>query len=310
VTVHYEQPIEVYEFDVTARHAAYSGGDDGISIAQAAPWRGYTLGANETAEIRSNWRFFTARPNRWQTLVESTDGRTTERDSHALPVAVHAYPSSTPPRATRLGGHPTRLRQWGPTHDSPAERLPEHVTVDVVNESYTASHGIAVRDMSIDPGAVTVHGLVRGTQTELDEPDESVTIAESNLSASVLGSTDGEVRIHLRLETPAQANRSRSMNAPAISRSPASAMPRTRAGRRQSDSTSRACTPRPMSPNRGSIRRHPMPAIARRFGGTRSGRCPGSFALVLRFGLVIVPLAALWYAGRQLGSMPRFGGAK
>jgi len=157
---------------------------------------------------------------------------------------------------------------------------------------------------------VTVHGLVRGTQTELDEPDESVTIAESNLSASVLGSTDGEVRIHLRLEDadtgdPIALDERAGYIEIAGERHATNASGETTIRLDEPGVYTATYEPEPWldtsTPYAGdsaTVRWHPLRSLS------------GVFALVLRFGLVIVPLAALWYAGRQLGSMPRFGGAK
>jgi hypothetical protein len=301
--------VDVYDFDVSARHATYPDGREGMSITQSDPWQGYSLDSADGHEIRSGWRFFTARPSAWHTLVASTESGTTERDSHAVPVAVHAYPSSTTPRTTRVRPDPTRLRTWGPTHDSPASRLPENVAVDVVEESYTEPSGIAVRDDSIDPGAVTVHGIVRGTETTLGSVDDSVSIGESELTTSVIERTDSAIEVRLDLEDAETgepivlADRSGYIEI-ADERLSTNASgqatirltePGVYTATYHADSWLDTSTP--YAGDTATVRWHPLTTLS------------GWIGLALRFGWVVVPLAVAWYAGRQVGSMFQVGGA-
>ena len=201
VTVSDTLAVDFYDLTATAYVAAYPTGVDGVSIYQSVPWRGYTLDAEGRHEIGGVWRFFTARDTDWDRLVESTSDDTTRIDNDALPVFVHAYPSDLGPRAKPEYGGPTIDRTWGEDRETPAESLPANVTVEVVNESYTPTEGLAVESRALDRDALTVHGIVRGTEATIPESIdvEERPPRESELTAAIIAENETGVTVLLTL---------------------------------------------------------------------------------------------------------------
>ncbi|MBX0326036.1 hypothetical protein EGH21_23775 [Halomicroarcula sp. F13] len=84
--------------------------------------------------------------------------------------------------------------------------LPRNVSLDVVDEPYTASYGLATRweeaevDQGEEAGAVTARGLVRGVETTrpLDSFAE-VPIRESNVTLSVQNRSNETVHLRVML---------------------------------------------------------------------------------------------------------------
>jgi hypothetical protein len=182
--------------------------------------------------------------------------------------------------------------------------LPENVAVDVVEERYTESSGIAVRDDAIDPDAVTVHGIVRGTEMDLaGSVDDSVSIGESELTTSVIERTDSAITVRLDLED-------------AETGEPIALDDRSGyveiADERLSTNASGQATIRLTEPGVYTATYHPDSWLDTNdpyVGATATVRwhplttVSGWIGLALRFGWVVVPLAVAWYAGRHLGSM-------
>ncbi|MFC7044806.1 hypothetical protein ACFQH6_04665 [Halobacteriaceae archaeon GCM10025711] len=192
--------VEVYDLTATSNYAQYPNGDHGIAVFQSRPWQGFTL--NDEDKVRGVWRFYTARDTQWDTLIrESRDGETAV-GSDALPVYVHAYPSRIGPRAEPVREGPEILTVWGQRHSSPNKTLGENVHVDVIDQDYQSSFGIAVRNDDLDPEALTVTGIVRGVNATLTEPETETTrqLRPSNLTVTVINSTPSQarLRIHLR----------------------------------------------------------------------------------------------------------------
>lgn len=201
VTVSNTYTVDVYELDPMAASVEYPDGRDGIAITQTQPWQGYTLDSGENREIRGIWRFFTARSAAWRQLVASSDTGMTTHESHALPVYVHAYPSALAPRAKPEHTDPTILQTWGPAHESPASTIPEHVSAEVVADSYNETAGIGVRADRIDPETISVNGIVHGTETGVRQMvAEPRQIQEANLSASIIATTDAGATVLVELE--------------------------------------------------------------------------------------------------------------
>lgn len=200
-TVSNTYTVDVYELDPMAASVEYPDGRDGIAITQTQPWQGYTLDSGGDSEIRGIWRFFTARSAAWRRVVASSDAGTTTLDSHAVPVYVHAYPSALAPRAKPEHTDPTILQTWGPAHESPAPSLPEHVSAEVVSDSYNETAGIGVRADRIDPEAITVNGIVHGTETGVRQMvADPRRIREADLSASIIATADGGATVLVELE--------------------------------------------------------------------------------------------------------------
>jgi len=79
------------------------------------PGRGYTLTEDGDARVRGVWRFYTARDTNWDALVRSNRTASTEVESDAIPVFVHAYPSRIGPRAEPVRDGPEIVDTWGLT---------------------------------------------------------------------------------------------------------------------------------------------------------------------------------------------------
>jgi len=135
-------------------YAEYPNGDSGVSIFQSRPWQGTPLTEGGDARVRGVWRFYTARNTNWDTLVRSnrTDSATVESD--AIPVYVHAYPSRIGPRAEPVRDGPEIIDTWGTDRPSPDGTLGENINIDIVNQSYTTTYGVAVRAESVDRDAL------------------------------------------------------------------------------------------------------------------------------------------------------------
>jgi hypothetical protein len=201
VTVSDQVAVDLYDLRAALHFADYPNGDTGASIYQTEPWQGYTLDDTGTARVRGVWRFFTARNPAWDTLVESSQTETRRTASDVLPVFVHAYPSKLGPRAKPEYAGPTIIRTWGEQQASPRDALPENVTVDVVNASYVPTYGLAVRSRAFDPDAVTVRGIVYGTEADLiTQLAGNRSLRESDLSADIVAENGTGITVLLRLE--------------------------------------------------------------------------------------------------------------
>ncbi len=199
VTVAETRTVRVYTLDAESYETTYPNGETGLAIYHAQPWHGYTLTADGTDRVRGVWRYYTGRDTRWDTLTRSTATDAETVDAPAQPVYVHAFPSRIGPRAEPVRDGPTILDVWGTDAPTPAAGLHENVDVGVVNESYTRSYGMAIRTDSVDDSALTIHGVVRGVETNLSDVErEHRPLRESNLSVTV---TDrNETAATLRIE--------------------------------------------------------------------------------------------------------------
>ena len=193
--------VEIYDLSATVSYAEYPNGDSGVAIFHSRPWQGYTLTENGAATVRGVWRFYTARDARWDHLISSDRSGRTASESPALPVYVHAYPSAIGPRAEPERDGPILTGTWGEERDSPADSMDENINVEVVNESYTPTDGVAVRANTLDREALRVDGIVRGVQASLIEPPAGYErdLRESNLSIGVLTQNDTHATLRVSL---------------------------------------------------------------------------------------------------------------
>jgi len=202
LTVSESTTVEVYNLSATSYYADYPNGDTGVAIFQSQPWQGYTLTGAGTERVRGVWRFYTARDRSWDTLEESTTSGTTSTSSDAIPVYVHAYPSQIGPRAEPVRDGPQIVDTWGRDRIMPADRLGSNINVDVVDEGYETTYGVAVRAERVDRESLRVGGIVRGEDATLTKADTSAEreIRRSNLTAEVLeyNQTHATVRLTLR----------------------------------------------------------------------------------------------------------------
>lgn len=199
VTVSDTITVRTYDLRTQVSTARYPNDDRGIAVFRNVPWQGIELTANGSHRVRGVWRFYTARDTRWDTLVRSTATNDTTIRSPALPVAVHAYPSKLGPRAEPTGNGPELMRVWGVDHPTPSVGLPPNVTVDVVEQEYTTSYGLAVRTSAGTPGTLRVHGIVRGVNATLERTGQTRQIRESHVDVRVISQTDEQARLLVRL---------------------------------------------------------------------------------------------------------------
>lgn len=190
--------VDVYDPITIVYRATYPDGDDGIAIVQSRPWQGLSIDS-ETG-VRGIWRFYTARDPAWAGWTKTTADETTPLGESPAPVWVHAFPSRSGPRVQPVDAGPALLDVWGERRSSPVETLGEHVEVDVVEEPYTTTDGLALRADDIDRDEVTVSGIVRGADATGWEPRQERRIRESRLTAAVVDQnlTHATVRLELR----------------------------------------------------------------------------------------------------------------
>ena len=170
VTVSDRLEVEVYDLSVTLYRTTYPDGRSGVAVFQNRPWQGYTLDTDGSASVRGVWRFYTARDTDWRTLTRATAEGHSSIESDALPVYVHAYPSELGPRAEPVRGGPEITHVWGTTHEPPQRSIGENVHVEVVENSYETSYGVAVRSSEFSRDEFTVRGIVRGVTATVDTP--------------------------------------------------------------------------------------------------------------------------------------------
>ena len=306
--------VEVYDFDAVATSITYPDDASGLSITQSQPWRGYTLDADGSMEIRGIWRFFTARNPGWQSVVEATASGTTTRDQYALPVGVYAYPSAFAPKAKPEGADPTIVQTWGVSHETPTDSLPENVAVEVVSDSYDETYGIAVQADDIDPSEVTVHGIVRDTDADLRSLfAESREMYATELSASIIERTETAATVLVELEdaeTGEPIELTDTGSSPGVSRVQSGHI-ELASQRVQTDANGEA-TVELTEPGAYSARYEPAPWVNVRpayVGDTAVVRwhpltTPTAWLTMgVRFGMYVLPFAVMWYAGRKLAAI-------
>ncbi|WP_207589904.1 hypothetical protein [Halomontanus rarus] len=201
VTVSSEIDLRVYNLTASVYHAEYPDGDAGVAIYQSQPWHGYTLTEEGDAAVRGVWRYYTARNTDWDTLVRSTDGDEDVVESEARPVYIRAFPSEMGPRADPIRDGPSIEEVWGSESSSPNSTFHENVEVDVIDEPYTRSYGLAIHYADLEREYLEVQGIVRGTNAELVEPENGTTreIRESALSVEILEQNESAATVQVDL---------------------------------------------------------------------------------------------------------------
>jgi hypothetical protein len=304
-------PVAVYNLSATAHSASYPNGDAGVAVFQTRPWQGFTL-PKRGARVRGIWRFYTARNPDWDTLVTATATGRSVVDSPALPVAVHAYPSRIGPRVEPVRDGPELLSTWGGDQATPAGTIGENVSVDVVNQSYQATYGLAARTESIERESLHVTGIVRGVnETVALEDDADRQLRRSTLSVNVVrqNQTAAVLRVELRdaqTDAPIQlADRDRLHLIGGETRTGAI----TINGQRTETNRSGVATVTVDEPGVYTARYQPGswlshdPAYAPATATARwhpLGSIDGWFALLVGVGWRLLPFAVVFYAGTRL----------
>jgi hypothetical protein len=305
--------VEIYDLSAYPYYAEYPNGDAGVAIFQSRPWQGYTLTENGSARVRGVWRFYTARNTNWDTLVRSnrTDSATVESD--AIPVYVHAYPSRIGPRAEPVRDGPEIIDIWGTDRPSPVGTLGENINIDIVNQSYTTTYGVAVRAESVDRDALQVAGIVRGVNASIVAPDAGSErqLRRSNLTVEVLQQNESQATLRIEL-------RDNETGAPIVLSDPDRRYPiggNTRNGyitvaeQRVETNASGVAIVTIDEPGIYTARYHPGswlghdPAYVSATATARwhpLGTIDGWFAFIFEVGWQLIPFLVMFYAGKRL----------
>jgi len=201
LTVSDSIPVETYDLHAYPYSVTYPSGDTGVAIFQPRPWQGYSLTDSGNSRVRGVWRFYTARDRSWDILAWSTATDTTTTASDALPVYVHAYPSQIGPRTEPVRNGPDIIDTWGFERSTPAEQLGEHINVDVVDQSYTTTYGVAVRADAVNREGLEVNGIVRGVNADIVDlnPNSERHLRRSNLSLERINHNNSAATLRITL---------------------------------------------------------------------------------------------------------------
>ncbi|MFD1588111.1 hypothetical protein ACFR9U_14095 [Halorientalis brevis] len=187
VTVNDTVTVVPYDLAVSGFRARYPNGDLGLVVYKNQPWLGHSLPGGW---VRGVWRFYAARDARWDTLRRYTANGQSQRASPLQPLQVHAYPFEPGPTPSQRDTI-TLLASYGVTTTPPT--LPEHVNLDVLNESYAATYGLASRTETTDHNLSTVvaTGLVRGVTAQAQPADfDDLAINRTNLTLRVVNRSE------------------------------------------------------------------------------------------------------------------------
>jgi hypothetical protein len=199
-TVVVEDTVEVQPYNVSspptvALRTSYPDGDSAAFVVRGTPWSSVTVPG---ATVHSNWRFFSMRDTDWDEPTVVERGSSTDEGESYHPLQVHAYPSEG---GYYVDGDAEVRDTLGEDYDAPP--LPEGVSVDVVNSTYTTVRAVDIRYNGSGDGGVSVSGMVAGDDGPARTPPVTQDIRATNLTLSVAERTeDGvEVRVSLRDES-------------------------------------------------------------------------------------------------------------
>ncbi|AUV84465.1 hypothetical protein C2R22_23245 (plasmid) [Salinigranum rubrum] len=305
--------VEIYDLSAYPYYAEYPNGDAGVAIFQSRPWQGYTLTDEGNASVRGVWRFYTARNTNWDTLVRSSRTDSAEVESDAIPVYVHAYPSRIGPRAEPVRDGPEIIDTWGTEWPSPLGTIGENVNIEVVNQSYETTYGVAVRGENVDKEALHVAGIVRSVNASIVEPDAGSErqLRRSNLSVTVIQQNESQATLRVELrdnQTGAPIALSDSDRRYPIGRSPRDGYI-TIANQRVETNASGVALVTIAEPGIYTARYHPgswlghNPAYVSDTATARwhpLGTIDGWFAFIFEVGWQLIPFFVMFYAGHRL----------
>lgn len=195
LTVRASRQVRTYAPSVTGYHARYPDGDTGLAVRADQPIAGLQY---EGGHVDAVWRFDTTTATAWATMVRSRANGDERTQLPQQPQHVVAYPS-------RVGGGPSASATTtieavhGPTRTPPS--LPAAGARAVVTDPYTATTGLTIRHQADQQPleAVTLRGLVAGTDVRVHERLRSLTVRRSTLTLTVLERTQDTVLLEVRL---------------------------------------------------------------------------------------------------------------
>jgi len=198
VTVEETLSATVYRLRARVTNATYPSGEEGVAVYYSGPWSSVSLTADEQSDVRGVWRYFTGHRREWGVLARyQTTGEDDYYHSPALPVQVHAYPSRIGPRpddpSTDI------IDTWGNTRRSPSG-FGRTIGLEPVEPRYTATWGMAVRAPTVDPSAVTVQGIVNGTNSSVQsDRRQQQSIRRANLSMAIIATNESGAVVEVTL---------------------------------------------------------------------------------------------------------------
>lgn len=193
--------VTVSELTPTVTRMQFTNGEMALTIRRAdgSPWAWTT--APGIGVVHSPWHFYSAARPGWSKLVVHSAEGTTHRRSDAIPLQIHAFPSTGGAYLNGTRSLRSSTRVHGPTR--PAPRLPPSVTVPVATDPYHAAAVTVRTDEALPaPTDVRIHGLVRGGATRpaavetrrQRQADLTLTVIAVNRSAET-------VRVRVSLQT-------------------------------------------------------------------------------------------------------------
>lgn len=167
-----------------------------VLIGPGGAWRGAKLPGGE---VRTRWRYFTSKDDRWEELVVDSRNGSSTRHSPAHPVRVHAYPSENGARALSSTGSslPKILRVFGARFRPP--NIPDGVMVNVVEDDYTEVWALEAKyDPNASDQEFRYMGLTRGSGGDISI-DRVVDMRRTELDLEVIDETSTHVTLRVRL---------------------------------------------------------------------------------------------------------------
>jgi len=193
--------VEVYDLSAYPYYAEYPNEDSGVAIFQSRPWQGTRL-------LRTVTREFVVSGD--STLPETPIG--TRLCGPTVPLQYRSRVRRDPrvrPRVSlpdwtagrTCSGRPGDCRHVGTDRPSPVGTIGKNANIEVINQSYTTTYGVAVRAEAIDREALHVAGIVRGVNASIVEPaaGSERQLRRSNLTAEVLRQNQSQATLRIEL---------------------------------------------------------------------------------------------------------------
>lgn len=199
LTVRDQLPVTIYDPTITARRARYPNGSYAVAVTADQPWQGIRM-ESSGGDVRTTWRYYTARDTGWDDLVHYTANQTYSVESPARPVQIHAYPSRRGTRASPGNPELAITDTWGASRSSPNATIGGNVNVDVVHTSYIETRGIVLRTPGTDVDTLEARGIINGSRYTVDETKPVQRVQASELTVTVQDERSGTaaLRIHLQ----------------------------------------------------------------------------------------------------------------